>query len=180
MWTIHANHVESNMWRHDIKKWTVRCAVWREAYGDMMSSMRRMPCKPCGELHMVTWWQTWGHMHSKHVESSIRRHDVKHEDTFTQTMWERVSHGRHDYTPIRSGRTHLYRIKILTPETDVFRRMGSTHLVSRHFLKLRVLSTERIAHYSGMRTHAHMHKDTYTCIHKDTCTYAQGHSHTNT
>ena len=67
---------------------------------------------------------------------------------------------------------HLYRITILTPEMDVFRRMGSTHLVSRHFFKLRVLSTERIAHYSGMRTHAHMHKDTYTCIHKDTCTYA--------
>ena len=44
----------ATMWRATcgdmmLKKWTVRCAVWREAYGDMMSSMRRMPCKPCGE-----------------------------------------------------------------------------------------------------------------------------------
>ena len=29
-------------------------------------------------------------MHSKHVESSIRRHDIKHEDTFTQTMWRMI------------------------------------------------------------------------------------------
>ena len=73
---MHQNHMEKNisrevlndvenackpcgqfmqtMWRATcggmiLKKWTVRCAVWREAYGDMMSSMRRMPYKPCGE-----------------------------------------------------------------------------------------------------------------------------------
>ena len=51
---MHVDNSMKTMWRATcgdmmLKKWTVRCAVWRESYGDMMSSMRRMPCKPCGE-----------------------------------------------------------------------------------------------------------------------------------
>ena len=118
-------------------------------------------------------WQAWGHiMHSKHVESSIRRHDVKHEDTFTQTMWEWVMV---DMTTLLSDLVgHLYRIKILTPEMDVFRRMGSG--INSPGFQAFFFNYEYLVQSASLTIqvwgHMHICIRTHTHIHKDTCTYA--------
>ena len=60
--------MEKNIRRHDFKhEDDAMQTIWRIAYGEMMSSMRRV--------------------HQNHVENSIWRHDVKNEENAMQTMW---------------------------------------------------------------------------------------------
>ena len=79
--------MENSIWRCDVKhEDTCTQTMWRIAYGDMMSSMWRMPCKPA--MRRIAYREC----HAHHVENSIWRHDVEHEDTCTNTIW-RIAYG---------------------------------------------------------------------------------------
>jgi len=83
-----SKHVETNIWRHEGEhEEHFMQTMWRIPYGYMISSIRRMHCQLCGEYHMEKWFKTWGECHGNHVENSIWRHDIKHEENAMGTMW---------------------------------------------------------------------------------------------